>query len=45
MLAFRTMTGDELTDDVNNARSSFNRSSMKFCMCVGLGEVVPVKLV
>ena len=36
MLGFRTMAGDELIDDVNNATSSFNRSSMTFCMCLGL---------
>ena len=32
----RTMAGDELKDDVNNAASSFKRTSMTFCMCVGL---------
>ena len=36
MLALRTMAGDELKDDVNNATSSFKRSSMTFCMCVYL---------
>ena len=36
MLALRTMAGDELKDDVNNATSSFERSSMTICMCVGL---------
>ena len=36
MLALRTMAGDELKDDVNNATSSFKRSSMTFCMCVCL---------
>ena len=36
MLALRTMAGDELRDDVNNATSSFKKSSMTFCMCVGL---------
>ena len=36
MLALQTMAGDELKDDVNNATSSFKRSSMTFCMCVGL---------
>ena len=36
MLALRTMAGDKLKDDVNNATSSFKRSSMTFCMCVGL---------
>ena len=34
MLALRTMAGDELIDDVNNATSSFKRSSMTFCMCL-----------
>ena len=34
LLALRTMAGDELKDDVNNAMSSFKRSSMTFCMCV-----------
>ena len=36
MLALRTMARDELKDDVNNATSSFKRSSMTFCMCVCL---------
>ena len=36
MLALRTIAGDELKDDVNNAMSSFKRSSMTFCMCVCL---------
>ena len=36
LLALRTMAGDELKDDVNNATSSFKRSSMTFCMCVCL---------
>ena len=36
MLALRTMAGDELKDDVNNATSLFKRSSMTFCTCVGL---------
>ena len=36
MLALRTMAGDEVKDDVNNATSSFKRSSMTFCMCVCL---------
>ena len=36
MLALRTMAGDELKDDVANATSSFKRSSITFCMCVGL---------
>ena len=36
MLALRTMAGDELKDDVNNATSSFKRSSMTFCTCVCL---------
>ena len=35
MLALRTMAGDEFTDDINNATSSFKRSSMTFCMNVG----------
>ena len=34
MLAFRTMAGDEVKDDVNNATSSFKRSSMTFCIYV-----------
>ena len=36
MLALRNMAGDEVKDDVNNAKSSFKRSSMTFCMCVCL---------
>ena len=36
MLALRTMAGDEVKDDVNNAMSSFKGSSMTFCMCVCL---------
>ena len=36
MLALRTMAGDELKDDVNNAKSSFKRSSMTFCMVIYL---------
>ena len=36
MLALRIMAGDELKDDVNNATSSFKRSSMTFCMFVCL---------
>ena len=36
MLALLTMTGEELKDDANNAASYFKRSSMTFCMCVGL---------
>ena len=36
LLALRTMAGDELKDDVNNATSSFKRSSMTLCMCVCL---------
>ena len=36
MLALRTMSGDELIDDVNNATSSFKRSSMTICICVCL---------
>ena len=35
MLALRTMAG-EVKDDVNNATSSFKRSSMTFCMYVCL---------
>ena len=38
MLALRTMAGDELKGDVNNATSSFKRSSMTFCMCVCLND-------
>ena len=36
ILALRTMAGDELKDDVNNATSFSMRSLMTFCMCVGL---------
>ena len=36
MLALWTMAGDELKDNVNNATSSFKRSSMTFCMFVCL---------
>ena len=36
LLALRTMAGDKLKDDVNNATSSFKRISMTFCMCVCL---------
>ena len=36
MLALQTMAGDELKNDVNNATSSFKRSSMAFRMCVCL---------
>ena len=36
MLALWTIAGDELEDDVNNATSSFKRSSMTFCVCVCL---------
>ena len=36
MLALRTMAGDDLEDDVNNATSSFKRSSMTFRTCVCL---------
>ena len=36
MLALRTMAGDEVKDDVNNATSSFKRSSMTFCIGVCL---------
>ena len=36
MLALRTMAGDEVKDDVNNATSSFKRSSMTFYMSVCL---------
>ena len=36
MLAFRTLAGDELKDDVNNATLSFKRCTMTFCICVGL---------
>ena len=39
MLTLRTMAGDELKDDVNNATSSFKRSSMTFCMCVCLYDL------
>ena len=36
MLALRTMAGDEVKVDVNNATSSFKGSSTTFCMCVCL---------
>ena len=36
MLALQAMAGDKFKDDVNNAMSSFTRSSMTFCMCVCL---------
>ena len=36
MLALRNMAGDEVKDEVNNATSSFKRSSMTFCMFVCL---------
>ena len=39
MLALRTMAGDEVKYDVNNAASSFKRSSMTFCMCVCLYDL------
>ena len=38
MLALRTMVGDELKDEVNNATSSFKRSSMTFCICFCLSD-------
>ena len=38
MLALRTMAGDELKDDVNNATSSFKRSSITFLVYVGLHD-------
>ena len=38
MLALQTMAGDELKDDVRNATSFFKRSSMTFCMKVGLDD-------
>ena len=34
MLALRTMAGDKVKDDVNNATSSIKKSLMTFCMCV-----------
>ena len=34
MIALRTMAGNELKDDVNNATSSFKRRSMTFFACV-----------
>ena len=34
ILALRTMAGDEVKDDVNNATSSFKRSLMTFSVCV-----------
>ena len=36
MLALLTMAGEELKDDANTAASYFKRSSMTFCMCMGL---------
>ena len=33
--AWRTLAGEEHKDDVNNATSSFKRSSMAFRMCEG----------
>ena len=36
MLVLQTMAGDELNNDVINAMSFSKRSSMMFCMCVGL---------
>ena len=36
MLALRTMASDELKDDDNNATSFLKRSSMTFCMCIGM---------
>ena len=36
MLALRTMAGDELKDDVNNATALFKRSPMTVFTCVGL---------
>ena len=36
MLALQTMADDEVKDDVNNVMSSFQKSSMTFCMCVYL---------
>ena len=36
MLKLWTMAGVKLKDDVNNATSSFKKSSMTFCMCVYL---------
>ena len=35
-LALRTVAGDELKDDVNNATSFLKWSSMTFCRLVGL---------
>ena len=34
MITLRITAGDELKDDVNNATSTFKRSSMTFCMSV-----------
>ena len=34
MLALRSMAGDELKDDANNAASFLKRNSMTFYMCV-----------
>ena len=36
MLSLQTMAGEELKDDVNNATLFLKRSSMTYCMCVGL---------
>ena len=38
MLALRTMAGDALKVDVNDAMSFFQISLMMFCMCVGLSD-------
>ena len=35
MLVLRTIIGDELKDEINNATSIF-KSLMTFCICVGL---------
>ena len=36
MLALRTMAGDAVKDDANDATSIFKRILMTFCMCVSL---------
>ena len=38
MLALRTLAGDELKDDVNNATYCF-KSSVTFCTCVDLYDL------
>ena len=42
MLAFRTMAGDALKDDVKDATSICERILMTFCMSVGLYDGNPL---